>query len=52
MVNIGKKVYLFGGFAREPFNDTRQILELGDTGSGKFVCQPFENLGEEGIDHP
>ena len=52
MVSIGKRIYLFGGFAREPFNDTRQIIELGDAGSGKYACQIFDNFGEEGIGHP
>jgi len=48
MVVVNKRIYLFGGFAREPFNDTRLIIDLED----KFSCQLFENRGEEGIHYP
>ena len=48
MVSIGKKIYLFGGFAREPFNDTRLLLDYDD----KFIASIFENIGEEGINYP
>eukprot|EP00347_Sterkiella_histriomuscorum_P011255 403373153 len=36
------------GFAREPFNDTRTIIDYDE----KYSCQIFENKGEEGIDYP
>ena len=28
MAVVNKRIYLFGGFAREPFNDTRLIIDL------------------------
>lgn len=34
MVAISRKVFMFGGFAREPFNDTRVLLDYED----KYVC--------------
>lgn len=48
MCVLNKKFYMFGGFAREPFNDTRLILDYDE----KYTCQIFENKGEEGIDFP
>ena len=48
MCVIGKRIYLFGGFAREPFNDTRIITEV----DRDYTCQVLENKGEEGIDYP
>lgn len=51
MCVVGKRIYLFGGFAREPFNDTRIITEL-DGNYGNYTCQVLENKGEEGIDYP
>lgn len=48
IVNVGKKVYMFGGFAREPFNDLRMMVNMDDY----YHCSLFENKGEEGIDHP
>ena len=39
---------MFGGFARESFNDTRVLYDYDD----KFMGQIFENQGEEGINYP
>ncbi|CDW89123.1 kelch motif family protein [Stylonychia lemnae] len=48
MVSERDNVYMFGGSAREPFNDTR-CLEDMDT---KFFGKLFENEGEEGLGFP
>jgi hypothetical protein len=34
MVVINIRIYMFGGFAREPFNDTRVIIEYDDKYNG------------------
>ena len=48
MCVIGKKIYMFGGYAKEPFCDVRSFIEEDNHWSGQI----FENKGEEGIDHP
>jgi DNA-binding XRE family transcriptional regulator len=45
---IGKKLYLFGGYSKEPFNDTRIMINCEE----HWFSELFENRGEEGIDYP
>jgi len=49
MVVVNKKIFMFGGFAREPFNDLRHLVELENY---SFKCFLYENKGEEGIRFP
>jgi hypothetical protein len=49
MAVVNKKIYMFGGFAREPFNDLRHLVELENH---TFKCFLYENKGEEGISFP
>jgi len=34
MCSIGKKLYIFGGYAKEPFNDTRVLVPQGENWIG------------------
>lgn len=44
---------MFGGYSREPFNDTRIISDgLDESGFGRFTAKIIDNIGEEGIDYP
>lgn len=49
---INGKICLFGGFAREPFNDTRIITCEDYYNEERYYGSVFENIGEEGINFP
>ena len=48
MCSVGRNLYIFGGFAKEPFNDTRVLTDC----ETYWVASIEKNIGEEGINYP